>query len=281
MLLGQLTENTTHGMTEGLMAVDKNGLILLPDFHGFQPAFAPLVTNVVQKLTASLPELIHSVYVYGSLIDGTAKETLSDLDLTIIFHAKPDAEAIAKTDAIRSELEHEYPVVSKIDIDPGVLEDVLLPVNEKRWGYWLKHHCVCVYGEDLRDRFDPFRPSRAIAVAVNGDFLAVLNAYIALMKPTLEPAQRRALQRAAARKAIRSTNVLRGDNDRDWPVTLKEHGEKFSERYPALVEEMDYLLSISHHPRGDIMVFASRIRTFTYWLNAEFHSRQRWTSRTN
>lgn len=263
------------------MAVDKNGFILLPDFRGFQPAFAPLVTDVVQKLTASLPELIHSIYVYGSLVDGTAKEALSDLDITLIYRREPDAEAVAKIDAIKSSLEQDYPVVSKIDIDPGVLEDVLLPANEKRWGYWLKHHCICVHGEDLRHRFNPFRPSRDIAVAVNGDFLAVLNGYIALMKPTLEPAQRHGLQRAAARKAIRSTDILREDNDRDWPMTLKEHGEKFSERYPALVEEMDFFLSISNRPRGDIMVFASRIRTFTYWLNAEFHSRQRWTTRTN
>lgn len=257
------------------MAVDKNGFILLPDFSGFQPAFSAVVSDAIKRLNAALPDLIHSVYVYGSLTDGTAKETLSDLYLTVIYRHEPDANMNAKTNAIRSELEHDYAVVSKIDIDPGVLEDVMLPANVNVWGYWLKHHCVCVYGEDLRDRFEPFRPSREIAVAVNGDFLAVLNGYVAMMKPTLEPAKRHALQRAAARKAIRTTNILREEKDRDWPVSLEELREKFNDRYPALAEEMDYLLSISYRPRGDIMAFANRIRTFTYWLNAEFHTRQR------
>lgn len=262
-------------MTEILMAVDKNGFILLPDFSGFQPPFSALVSDAIKRLNAAFPDLIHSVYVYGSLIDGTAKETLSDLDLTVIYRREQDADEVAQTDTIRSELEHDYPVVSKIDIDPGVLEDVMMPTNVDSWGYWLKHHCVCVYGEDLRTRFEPFRPSRDIAVAINGDFLAVLNGYVALMKPTLEPAQRHGLQRAAARKAIRSTNILREENDRDWPASLEELGEKFNDRYPALTEEMDYLLSISYRPRGDIMAFASRITTFAYWLNAEFHTRQR------
>jgi hypothetical protein len=256
------------------MAVDKYGFITLPDFRGFQPAFSQLIADVVQTLTTTFPELIHSVYVYGSLINATAIERLSDLDLTVIYYREPDADATLKIDVVKTALEQDHPVISKIDIDPGILEEVMLPANGIRWGYWLKHHCICVYGEDLRDRFEPFRPSRDIAVAVNGDFLEVVNGYVALMKPTLKPAQRHALQRSAARKAVRSTNILREDHDQDWPVTLKELGGKFNHRYPALADEMDYLLSISYRPRGDIMVFASRVTTFSYWLSAEFHTRE-------
>jgi len=201
------------------MAVDKYGFITQPDFKGFQPAFSQLVADVVQTRTTTFPDLIHSVYVYGSIIDATATERLSDLDLTVIYYREPDADATAKIDVVKTALEQDHPVVSKIDIDPGVLEEVMLPANGIRWGYWLKHHCVCVYGEDLRDRFEPFRPLRDIAVAVNGDFLQVLNGYVALMKPTLKPAYSHVLQRSAARKAIHSTNIRREDNDQDWLVT--------------------------------------------------------------
>ncbi|MDI6958732.1 nucleotidyltransferase domain-containing protein [Pantoea sp. Pa-EAmG] len=257
------------------MAVDKNGFISQPDFGGFQPAFSQLVTDSVHQLTAAVPGLIHSIYVYGSLAEGRAIEMQSDADLTVIFSQQPGADAFEKIAAAKSALESHYPVISKIDIDPGVLDNVLLPENRDRWGYWLRHQCVCVYGEDLRERFEPFKPSRKIAIAVNGDFVTVLNDYISRMKPSLEPIKRHALQRAAARKAIRSTSILRDENDSDWPATLEEHCIKFNDRYPALVEEMDYLLSISQRPRGDIMAFASRISTFAYWLNAEFSTRNR------
>lgn len=56
------------------MAVDNYGFITQPDFRGFQPAFSQLVNDVVQSLTATFPDLIHSIYVYGSLIQGTAIE---------------------------------------------------------------------------------------------------------------------------------------------------------------------------------------------------------------
>ncbi|QCR38615.1 nucleotidyltransferase domain-containing protein [Nissabacter sp. SGAir0207] len=257
------------------MAVDKNGFITEPVLSSFQPAFAPVVSDVVQQLSKGMPDQIHSIYVYGSLADGTGREALSDLDLTVIFTRELDDATADKIHAFKAELEQQYSVISKVDIDPGVLDEVMLPASANRWGYWLKHHCICLYGEDLREHFKPFRPSRDIAVAVNGDFLTVLNGYVALMKPALETAQRHALQRSAARKAIRATNILREENDQDWPVTLEDLCEKFSDRYPALTEEMDYLLSISYRPKGDILNFASRITTFAYWLNAEFHTRQR------
>lgn len=257
------------------MTVSKNGYIPLPVFTAFQPAFAPLVTDAVQKLSSAMPDLIHSIYVYGSLVEGTATETLSDLDLTVIFRREPDDASAEKIAAIKSRLERQYPVISKIDLDLGVLGTVMLPDHAERWGYWLKHHCVCVYGEDLRDGFELFRPSRNLAIAVNGDFLTVLNHYISRMSPSLEPSERYALQRASARKAIRSTNILREADDSDWPLTLEEHCEKFSVQYPALAEEIEYLLSISQRPRGDIMIFAGRLTTFAYWLNAEFHTRNR------
>ncbi|MFB6328532.1 hypothetical protein ACE8EZ_20935 [Pantoea deleyi] len=49
-----------------------------------------------------------------------------------------------KIDVVKTVLEQDHPVVSKIYIDPGMLEKMMSPANGIRWGYWLKHHCVCV-----------------------------------------------------------------------------------------------------------------------------------------
>ncbi|WP_337024629.1 MULTISPECIES: nucleotidyltransferase domain-containing protein [unclassified Pantoea] len=257
------------------MAVDETGFISDPDGKNLQPQFSNMISDVAKALVISQADNIHSIYVYGSVAQGTAVETVSDLDITVIFsRERVGTESPTLTEVIRS-LEEAHPVISKIDLDTGTLSTVMDPQQLNRWGYWLKHHCVCVYGQDLRERFAAFRPSREIAVAVNGDFFNVLNEYASQMKPPSEPAQRQRLQRAAARKAIRSTNILRDENDSDWPMTLEEHCAKFNDLYPALSEGMDYLLSISKRPRGDIMAFASRISTFVYWLNAEFSTRNR------
>lgn len=257
------------------MAVDETGFISVPGVNNLQPQFSNVISDVAKALVISQADNIHSIYVYGSVAQGTAVATVSDLDITVIFSRESiGVGSPALTEVIRS-LEEAHPIISKIDLDIGTLSTVMDPQQLNRWGYWLKHHCVCVYGEDLRERFAAFRPSKEIAVAVNGDFFTVLNDYAAQLKPSSEPAQRQRLQRAAARKAIRSTGILRAEKDLDWPATLEEQCEWFNERYPALAEEMEYWLDMSYRPRGDIMAFAGRITTFAYWLNAEFHTRQR------
>ncbi|HGN1278858.1 TPA: hypothetical protein ACKRG6_000576 [Proteus mirabilis] len=140
------------------MAVDHNDFISQPRRAEIQPEFSHIIECVVTNLTRYFPKLIHSLYVYGSVAEGRAEVGKSELDMTVIFKYEP----------VQSVLEKNNPVISKIDFDCGLLEQVLDPDNVLSWGYWIKHHCHCVYGEDLSHRFQAFKPSKAIAVAVNG-----------------------------------------------------------------------------------------------------------------
>ncbi|MFZ4214897.1 nucleotidyltransferase domain-containing protein [Pantoea endophytica] len=135
-----------------------------------QPQFSNVISAVAKALVISQADNIHSIYVYGSVAQGTAVATVSDLDITVIFSRESiRVGSPAMTEVITS-LEEAHPIISKIDLDTGTLSTVMDPQQLNRWGYWLKHHCVCVYGEDLRERFAAFRPSKEIAIAVNGDF---------------------------------------------------------------------------------------------------------------
>ena len=255
------------------MAVDIKGYIALPEFRGFQPAFGQVVADTLSVLNETCGARIHSIYVYGSVAHARAKEKVSDLDVTLILLAPSDDVLDTQLASLSRGLAHQHAVISKVDIDVGYLQEVISPENSQSWGYWLKHQCICVQGEDLRNRFESYQPSRDIAVAINGDFMAVLNDYMQTLPGISDPAEKLLMQRAAARKAIRATSILRMNTDTDWPDSLQEHAAKFEQRYPALAEEMDYLLAMSSKPRGDIVAFCRRLQTFTYWLNAEFHSR--------
>ncbi|MDX7985841.1 nucleotidyltransferase domain-containing protein [Xenorhabdus sp. 12] len=256
------------------MAIDLNGYIALPKSNEFQPAFSHVVSDVVVQLNSCFPELIHSLYVYGSVAEGRAVRGRSDLDMTVIFNHAPNPAITVQLAAVQAELEKNNPIVSKIDFDCGLLQQVLHPNNKLSWGYWLKHHCVCVFGEDLSHRFEPFKPSKAIALAVNGDFMSVLSRLITQIKASTDLKRQLQFQRAAARKAIRATSILRREHDNDWPETLKEHCIKFNARYPALADDMDYLLTISTKPQGNFTDFNTRLIAFANWLDMEFHTLQ-------
>lgn len=48
-----------------------------------------------------------------------------------------------------------------------------------------------------------------------------------------DAAKRKLLRRAASRKLIRSTDILRHKDDMDWPESLESYVQKFTQRYPA------------------------------------------------
>lgn len=131
------------------MAVDKNGYITCSKPSQQPSAFSQVINDVITRLNNNSPELIRSLYLYGSAAEGQEVAGSSDLDMTIVFTRDLDQANADRLDSIRTEIEVDNPVVSKIDFDSAPLTQVLNPKNQHSWGYWLKHHCLCVYCEEL------------------------------------------------------------------------------------------------------------------------------------
>ncbi len=107
------------------MKVADNKDIPLPSSAEIQPEFWLVIEYVVSKLTHSFHELIHSIYVYGSVAEGRAKTGKSDLDMTIVFRQKLAQTTTEQLAKIHAELERNNSTVSKIEFDCGFLEEVL------------------------------------------------------------------------------------------------------------------------------------------------------------
>lgn len=246
--------------------LDENGLIKVPAGVEIQHNFRPAVDDVVAVLRERLGDLIHSIYLYGSVARGAAVAGISDLDICLLLTRQADENEQRRLAAIKSDIARKHTVVSKIDFDIGTLEEALNPENLNSWGYWLKHHCRCLYGDDLALRFPRFRPSRAVALAVNGDFSAVLEGYITKLRASESASESRQLCRAAARKLIRSTSILRGEDDTDWPDSLEDHLQRFASSWPTMSESLRYFYEQSLRPQDDVELFIARLRTFMMWL---------------
>ena len=155
----------------------------------------------------------------------------SDLDLTLVLRDPPSPELAAQLETARLALQARHPEVSKIDFDIGHLDQARDPANRDSWGYWLKHRCRCLWGEDLASALPPLRPAKAIALALNGDYAQVLEDY-ARRLDSASSEERRRLQREAAKKLIRSSDILRGETESVWPETLEHYLALFRARHP-------------------------------------------------
>ncbi|MGE7955391.1 nucleotidyltransferase domain-containing protein [Pseudomonas sp. NPDC089530] len=246
--------------------VDAEGFIQSLPEQPLQPAFSHLVDELRAMLSRRFPALLDGLYLYGSVARGDARPGTSDLDVTLVLARAPSAAEQQRLEATRRELEARHPEVSKIDFDIGVLSEVLAPDNRYRWGFWLKHQCRCLWGNDLGLRFEPFRPSRALALALNGDFPQVLESYAQQLEQAREPHLQQRLQRVAARKALRSANLLRGEQEQGWPTTLEEHAQLLSAAEPGMSEYAVFFLRQAYAPHGSASEFVQRLRAYSALL---------------
>ncbi|AMP13563.1 nucleotidyltransferase domain-containing protein [Collimonas pratensis] len=249
--------------------VDELGYILTIGDQPLQPEFQVLVADVLAALTVQLAHLIHSIYLYGSVARGDAVASRSDLDLTLVLHRAASLDESWQLASIRSALQAAHPEVVKIDFDVGTLADITAADNLNSWGYWLKHHCRCIWGSDLATRFDLFKPSKAIALAVNRDLYEALDGYVERIEAASNRKEIQQLKRAAARKLIRATNVLRSDDDLSWPQSLDNYADLFLSRYPAMADSINYFLSAANAAHDTSKDFVPRLRLFMNWLRMQ------------
>ncbi|MCR4539911.1 nucleotidyltransferase domain-containing protein [Pseudomonas sp. 18.1.10] len=248
--------------------IDADGYIPTLSNVEVQPQFQDLLVDVCTTLTRSNP-LLDGIYLYGSVARGDAVPAVSDLDLTLILQNPPASQDLKILESKRRTLESRHPEVTKIDFDIGSRAEVLAADNRLSWGYWLKHHCRCLWGNDLSTRFDRFKPSRDIAIAVNGDFASVLTRYAELIEQAATPMQSQRLQREASRKLIRSTQVLRSEQDLLWPQTLEEHVELFFQHFPCMRVKICFFLSQARRPDAKPKEFTAQLRSFSHWMASE------------
>lgn len=248
--------------------------IPIPVWKPIDHEFSDLIDDVITSLPMRLPGLIHGIYLYGSVARGNATKARSDLDLSIILSREPNESEKAALENERKRLESDHSEVSKIDFDLGVLSEVLSLNSTDSWGYWLKHCCRCIWGVDLSSEFPVFFPSRKIAEAVNAGYRDVVENYVNRIDRTESPEQIRRLKREASRKIVRATQVLRSNDDTNWPANLEDYYQAFSEEYPERALELRYFLDQAISPDEEISSFASRATCFVAWLAAEHAASQ-------
>lgn len=234
-----------------------------------QLPFHTVVEYLRQAVRGTLADLVDSAYLYGSVARADALPRRSDLDVVLVLTNAPTAQDEGRIEAVRRAIEQQHAVVTKVDFDLGSLGEIQAPENFERWGFWLKHHCRCVSGPDRALAFPLFRPSRAIALAVNGDFRAVLTDYAGRIAAHAHTDPAIPLMRQAARKAIRAANVLRAEDSSYWPESISDHVQQFVTQFPGWSDEIRFLAEQQHQPRADPQDFALRLMRLVAWMEQQ------------
>lgn len=160
------------------MGTDREGYIInYTSKDNISLNYLLILEELTQLLKKDLNNKLHSIYVYGSVGRGEAILGKSDIDLSIVLNSQLTCEELEKLNNNKNEFLEENKMVPKIDFDIGTLNDVLKEGNLYYWGFWIKHICTCIYGEDLSINFPKMKPNRSICQSLNQDVISSLINY--------------------------------------------------------------------------------------------------------
>ena len=155
--------------------LDPNGFIISDVSEDkIDEIYVPCIQESVESLRNLFPQQLHSVYVYGSVARGEAVVFKSDLDLIAMFDGQLSSVKLAEFKKITGELSHKYrTLVRDVGIAVAYYDYTVDPSNYYENAF-LKELCVCIYGEDLGERFGPYKLTSEIAIRFNGDICEAL-----------------------------------------------------------------------------------------------------------
>ena len=212
--------------------LDENGYIVSDvALDKIDSLYFPCIQETVKELVRLFPDLLHSVYVYGSVARGEAIEGKSDLDLLVMFNDTLGAEELAELKTVTNDLSRTYhSLVRDVGIAVADVEYVIDPANYYEQAF-IKELCVCVHGEDIRERFGPYKLTPEIAISFNGDIREVLErTIIRLEAATID--EFKILTQNFARKLIRTYYSMVMVRSQIWSTRLHEQSRVFIYYFP-------------------------------------------------
>jgi uncharacterized protein len=252
--------------------LDENGFIISEVSYGnILPEYKELIGACITALKSALPNLIHSIYVYGSVARGDAVREKSDLDLLVILTRKLTENERSALNKSLADLSAKYgSLVREVGVADCTYDEMLDTNNKYGWGAYLKILCVCVYGEDLSKKFGTFKLTSEIAIGFNGDIATDLQSAIRKIKDTVNDEEAGKIAATLARKLIRTCYSMVMTRAQVWTTKLSEQADIFIKYFPekrTFVRTLQVWVVQPPHNRNDVVAI---LEGEGYWVVGRF-----------
>jgi hypothetical protein len=205
--------------------------------------FEPVMTEAVAFASPSAAgtSAPASLYLYGSVANGTARPGSSDVDLLSID--LPDASILGQRLSAR------YAGICRgVEVAAATVAD-LSGDTDAAYGYrvFLRHYCVHLAGPDPASALSAFPADTRAARGFNGD----LGQFLRRWRRELESGTVAAgpLGVRVARKTLLAVAGLVSVHDRTWTTDRSRAVRRWSELEPALAAELSWLYSLASGER--------------------------------
>lgn len=236
----------------------------------FQDDYLPVLLDAVKQLKAGLGNNLHSLYVHGSVARREARRGQSDLNLTLVLERPLKASEQSVLSTLKWRIASHHPVIPAVTLKVGDLTEVLSLEAIFSWGFWLKHCCLCLYGDDLASRFGCFEASWDIAKAMDGDIQTELSDYRAKIMATKVVKNYLDYCEAVGRKMLWSCFSLVMHREQRLVLSLQQCADVFLRYYPEKALDIERLFILIGRTQVPKKASLFMIESFGGWIVAEF-----------
>lgn len=251
--------------------LDSNGFIVSDvSKDNIDDVYVPSIRESVESLKKLFHQKLHSVYVYGSVARGEAIANKSDLDLIAMFDTKLSSVKLSELKILAGELSQKYRfLVRDVGIAVAYYDYTVDPSNYYESAF-LKELCVCVYGEDLGERFGPYKLTSEIAIRFNGDINEALNRTLKRLETASNEEEFKTFTQGFARKLIRTYYSMVMVRSQIWTTRLHEQSEVFIRHFQEKESVIHTLLNWIDEPPTDREAVYVLFKSEGEWASANF-----------
>lgn len=247
-----------------VLETDANGYIVkTASIDKIQPEWRPAVDAAVEAYKHNLGDILHSVYVRGSVAKGEAIEGVSDIDTMALVTVSRDRVDTDWEKKFRSDFAEHFPFVNGVEI-------LIKPVDRLGGGdkILITTQTVCLYGEDIAPQLPPLKPGRDMvmhAFTIEQE----INQTIAFLQSADNP--ERITQKCTwiMKRMVRTGCELVMERSRKYTRDLYPCYELFTQYYPKQSDGMYRVLELAIYPTTDNQEIVGVLESFGGWIAQE------------
>jgi uncharacterized protein len=233
-------------------------------------AYRPVIAELREQNRIALGDHLHSLYLTGSVVKGTARPGVSDLDALAVVRVTPAPEHEEAAHRVARVVAERFPFLTDVSLLLFDRATVLSEAQRYDMGFFVKCLCACVDGEDLGNRLGRYRPSVALARGTNGNIRRLLADRRRRLETTIDPAEVASICRGIMRKIVRTGFTMVMPRYQGWTSDLEPAVTIFASYYPEQAGPMRVALALAQAPSTEKTRVIDLLDSMGLWLADEY-----------
>lgn len=233
--------------------------------------YRKLVVKTVGRLLRAFPEHIHSIYVRGSVANGSAIDFASDLDLIVLVNGSPKNDIDSKLGKLKRELMDGHPFVTDIEFT-FVGRSFLRRMRNLQ--FILKTQSTCVYGPNLIPGIRDFELGKEIWICAPR-LLTDFQVFAWALGRERDADKIKSMCKWMMKKILRSGFEIVMLKERSYTRDLWPCYMSFVKHYPKRAREMKTVLLLAINPTSDKAAILKAIRPLRVFFSRRLRSMSR------